>query len=73
MCKAAGKLTMSAKNNPLDEMKMAMLGFEPGYTDKDTTELINKIKKKINDLNNSGTIIPESTIKVIYQKLCSDF
>ena len=27
MCKAAGKLTMSSKNTPLDEMKMAMLGF----------------------------------------------
>ena len=33
MIKAAGKLTMSAKNNPLDEMKMAMLGFEPGFVE----------------------------------------
>ena len=29
--KKEGRLKLSIKNNPLDEMKMAMLGFEQGY------------------------------------------
>ena len=50
-----------------------MLGFEPGFVDQDKDELLAKIKNKIYDLRAQGTVIPESTVKVIYQRLCAEF
>lgn len=38
--KKEGRLKLSMKNNPLDEMKMAMLGFEPGFISTDSSNLI---------------------------------
>ena len=32
---------MTNKNNPLDEMKMAMLGFESGFSSMNSSALIN--------------------------------
>lgn len=57
---------MSARNNPLDEMKMAMLGFEPGFGSQNSSALIAQVKRKIAELHGAGTIVPESTTKVIY-------
>ena len=48
--KTAGKLTMSTKNNPLDQMKMQMLGFEPGFQDLDSHILLDRIKTKISEM-----------------------
>ena len=48
--KTAGKLTMSTKNNPLDQMKMQMLGFEPGFQDLDSEILLERIKTKIAEM-----------------------
>ena len=71
--KREGRLTMSARNNPLDEMKMAMLGFEPGFGSQNSSALIAQVKRKIAELNGLGTVVPESTTKVIYQRLCAEF
>ena len=64
---------MSSKNNPLDEMKMAMLGFEAGFASQDPSFLINQVKEKIAELHANGTVIPESTTKIIYNRLCAEF
>ena len=70
--KKEGRLTMNIKNNPLDQMKMSMLGFEAGFAIADSNGLIHSVKKKIAELHGLGTYIPESTSKVIYQKLCDE-
>ena len=47
-------------------MKMAMLGFEPGFGSQNSSALIAQVKRKIAELHGAGTIVPESTTKVIY-------
>ena len=64
---------MSSKHNPLDEMKMAMLGFEAGFASQDSSFLIKRVKAKIAELQANGTVIPESTTKIIYKRLCAEF
>ena len=71
--RAAGRLTMTTKSNPLDDMKMAMLGFEPGFSSLNSSSLIAKIKGKIAELHGHGTVIPESTTRIIYKRLCTEF
>lgn len=71
--KKEGRMTMKSKNNPLDEMKMAMLGFEPGFAIAGSSELINSVQRKIAELNGLGTFVPEATTKIIYKKLCDEF
>ena len=72
--KREGRVKMNPKgNNPLDLMKMAMLGFEAGFVSANTSALIASIKSKIAELNNIGTVIPEDTQEVIYKRLCDEF
>lgn len=49
---------MTSKNTPLDDMKMAMLGFESGFQSANSAELVMSIRKKIAELNGQGTEIP---------------
>jgi len=52
---------------------MAMLGFEPGFAIAGASEQVEKVMLKIAELNGMGLTVPETTVKVIYKKLCNEF
>jgi hypothetical protein len=64
---------MTDKNNPLDQMKMQLLGFDNGFTKMTPGDLINQIKDRIAYFNSSGTSISDKTTKTIYNRICNEF
>ena len=61
-----------AGSNPLNERRMAALGFQRDYTLKDPSGIIHTVKTQVEKLKRVGSIVPIGTAKNIYEKICGD-
>lgn len=67
--KQEGQLKISERAGSLDEMKMGMLGFKPGFTDNSPEDIVKQVKARIAYFKQSGMEISQKSTKAVYKRI----